>query len=86
MTLEYNPMEPITYELAKEAAQQVRRYMDNKTSIIGSQWVWPTFDLDYILQEWHSTNDPRANEFEEEHKYIHERAVYNWHKYEDCDY
>ena len=85
MALEYNPMEPITYELAKKAACQVREYMNNHTCIVGPQWVWPTFDLEYILQEWRRTNDSRANEFEEEHKYIHERATYNWHMYEEPD-
>ena len=86
MALEYNPMEPITYELAKEAAKQVREYMNNKTCIIGPQWVWPTSDLEYPLQEWRRTNDPRAKEFEEEYEYIHKHATYNWHKYEDPDY
>ncbi len=83
MTLEYNPMKTITYESAKEAAKQVREYMNNDTCIIGPQWVQLTSDLEYTLQEWHYTNDPRANEFKEEYEYIHERATYNWHKYED---
>ncbi len=86
MAFEYNPMETITYELAKEAARQVREYMNNKTRIVGPQWVWPTFELEYALQEWHCTDDPRAKEFEEEYEYIHRYAMHNWHMYEDRDY
>ena len=86
MAFEYNPMEPITYEIAKEAARQVREYMDNDTCIVGPQWVWPTFDLEYPLQEWRRTNDPRADEFEEEYEYIYKHATYNWRRYEDRDY
>lgn len=83
---EYNPMQEITYELAKEAARIINEYRKEGVCLRGPQWVWPTFDLEYVLQEWRMKDDPRTKEFEEEYEYIHTVATFNWHMYEDREY
>ena len=85
MTLEYNPLEPVTYELAKRAAEQIREYRHKNVCLKGADWVWPTFNLNIILQEWRRTKDPRANEFEEEYDYIRGISSFNWHMFEEPD-
>jgi hypothetical protein len=79
----------ITYEQALEAAKKVREYMDSGKNLRGPEWVYETFDLSYILQEWRRPNifDPSQNrdDFEEEYKYIHSISSFNWHMYEEGD-
>ena len=80
--------EKVTYEQAKQAAEQIREYRKNETCIIGPDWVWPTFDLEYTLQKWKEQcfEEGIANEFEEEYKDIHIVAAHNWHRYEEGPY
>lgn len=83
MSLPQNP----TYEQALEAAKKVRNYMNKGTNLKGHEWVYETFDLAYILQQWRrpSLLDPsqNRNDFEDEYNFIHRISSHNWHMYEE---
>ena len=80
-------MKEVTYEQALEAANKIREYRKNCTNLYGPEWVFETFDLSYILQQWRHPVllDPsqNRNDFEEEYEYIHRVAISNWRNYEE---